>query len=354
MSEQCSDSDMLRLAGIRALAKDFGPCPNGIPPPMPRSVLSPSPDAVPILAIGIATYRRPDGLARAIDHVAVEVRHAGIAARLIVVDNDGTDPAVAGRAADRAAAGGLPLDFSIEPRPGIAAARNAIFARAEALGAGRLAMIDDDEWPLPGWLAALAARMDQTGAAVVGGPVMPVFPAGARRLQRIARFWSVQPQSLDGRPFVFCTCNFLVDLIAIRHHPRPLFDDRFGLSGGGDTVFFRSLFNAGHAMAWAADAMVEEDVPPQRASVTWMRMRRFRVGNHAVNWEMRDHGWLRPLAKTCALSLRLAIYPLLGREPEARLWGWVFELDKVLGRWNAHRGRLFMEYARDAAGNRLA
>lgn len=321
---------------------------------MPRSVLSPSPDAVPILAIGIATYRRPDGLARAIDHVAVEVRHAGIAARLIVVDNDGTDPAVAGRAADRAAAGGLPLDFSIEPRPGIAAARNAIFARAEALGAGRLAMIDDDEWPLPGWLAALAARMDQTGAAVVGGPVMPVFPAGARRLQRIARFWSVQPQSLDGRPFVFCTCNFLVDLIAIRHHPRPLFDDRFGLSGGGDTVFFRSLFNAGHAMAWAADAMVEEDVPPQRASVTWMRMRRFRVGNHAVNWEMRDHGWLRPLAKTCALSLRLAIYPLLGREPEARLWGWVFELDKVLGRWNAHRGRLFMEYARDAAGNRLA
>ena len=308
----------------------------------------------PLRAIGIATYRRPAGLARAIDHVAAAVAHAGGTATLIVVDNDGADPAVAETAARHAAAGGLSLDFSVEQRPGIAAARNAIFARADCLGVRWLAMLDDDEWPLPGWLSALEARMDDTGAAVVGGPVMPVFPAAAARLQRIARFWSVQPQMLDGRPFVFCTCNFLVDLDAIRDHPRPLFDDRFGLSGGGDTVFFRSLFNAGHAMAWARDAVMEEDVPPSRASVAWMRTRRFRVGNHAVNWETRDHGWLRPLLKTCALSLRLAIYPLLGREPEAWAWGWVFELDKVMGRWNAHRGRLFMEYARDASGNRAA
>ncbi len=330
--------------------------PTSTTPPHTNLAASPgaAPGAAPPRAIGIATYRRPAGLARAIDHVAAAVAQAGGGAVLIVVDNDGSDPAVAEVAARHAAAGGLALDFSVEPRPGIAAARNAIFARADALGVRRLAMLDDDEWPLPGWLAALEARMDHTGVAVVGGPVVPVFPAGAARLQRIARFWSVQPQALAGRPFVFCTCNFLVDLHAIRDHPRPLFDDRFGLSGGGDTVFFRSLFHAGHAMAWARDAVMEEDVPPSRASVAWMRTRRFRIGNHAVNWEVRDHGWLRPLAKTCALSLRLAIYPLLGREPEARLWGWVFELDKVMGRWNAHRGRLFMEYARDAAGNRTA
>lgn len=303
-------------------------------------------------ALGLATYRRPEGLERAIVHAGRAARLAGIAPLLIVVDNDGADPAVAERAHAAAAAAGLALDCTVEPRPGIAAARNAIFARAEARGVRFLAMLDDDEWPREGWLAALAHRQAETGAHVVGGPVVPVFPPAMAALNRIARFWSVQPQVLDGRPFVFCTCNFLVDLAAIRAHPRPLFDDRFGLSGGGDTVFFRDLFRAGHPMAWAAEAIVEEEVPPQRASVLWMRTRRFRTGNHAVNWESRDRGRWRPLLKTIALTVRLAIYPLLGREPEARALGWLFELDKVLGRWNAHRGVLHMEYARDAAGNR--
>lgn len=305
-------------------------------------------------AIGLATYRRPDGLTRAIAHAGAAARHAAINATLIVVDNDGSDPTVAARAREAAAAAGLPIDFTIEPRPGIAAARNAIFARAEALQVRFLAMLDDDEWPRPEWLAALARRRAETGAHVVGGPVAPVFPPAMVRLSRIARFWSVQPQLLDGRPFVFCTCNFVVDLAAIRDHPRPLFDDRFGLSGGGDTVFFRALFRAGHPMAWADRAVVEEEVPPSRASVLWMRTRRYRIGNHAVNWETRDFGRWRPVLKTVALTLRLAIYPLLGREPEARLLGWLFELDKVLGRWNAHRGVLHMEYARDAAGNRIS
>lgn len=304
-------------------------------------------------AVGIATYRRPDGLERVIQHVGAAVRAAGMPAVLIVVDNDGADPAVADRARQAAHAAGLTLDFSVEQRPGIAAARNAIFARAEAHAIRFLAMLDDDEWPTEGWLAALAAEQVRSGAAVVGGPVAPVFPPDKRRLQKIARFWSVQPQMLEGRPFVFCTCNFMVDLVAIADHPRPLFDDRFGLSGGGDTVFFRALFKAGFAMAWAADALVEEEVPPQRASVAWMRMRRYRVGNHAVNWEMIDRGRLRPLAKTLGLTARLAIYPALGREPGARLHGWLFELDKVMGRWNAHRGVLHMEYARDARGNRV-
>ena len=93
-------------------------------------------------------------------------------------------------------------------------------------------------------------------------------------------------------------------------------------------------------------ARVYEEVPPSRASVAWMRTRRYRVGNHAVNWEVRDKGRARAIAKTIGLTARLAIYPLLGREPEARLAGWMFEVEKVRGRWNAHRGALYMEYAR--------
>jgi succinoglycan biosynthesis protein ExoM len=151
---------------------------------------------------------------------------------------------------------------------------------------------------------------------------------------------------LHGKPFVFCTCNFLIDLGAIRAAPRPLFDPAFGLSGGGDVVFFRGLFFDGHPMAWAESALVYEEVPPSRASLQWMRTRRFRVGNHAGTWETRDRGRLRATLKTIALTVRLAIYPLLMREPEARGVGWLLEMDKVRGRWDAHRGSLFVEYGR--------
>lgn len=300
-------------------------------------------------AVGFCTFRRPDGMARLIDHVAVAAARLGAPVTLVTVDNDGSDEGIEALARTRAAAAGLPIEFVVERTPGISAARNAVFARADAIGARFMAMIDDDEWPSPEWLTALDAKRRETGAHVIGGPVSPVFPAHARKLEAIARWWSVEKQFLDGKPFVFCTCNFLIDLHGIREMPRPLFDPRFGLSGGGDTVFFRSLFRAGHAMAWADDARVFEEVPDARASRQWMRSRRYRVGNHAVNWEVRDQGRVRPLLKTLGLTARLAIYPLLRREPEAPMAGWRFELEKVRGRWNAHRGALYMEYARGEA-----
>jgi len=303
-------------------------------------------------AVGLATYKRPAGLARVIDHIGVAARQLGRPVALIVVDNDGTDPAVAALAADHAARAGLGLHFIVEQTPGIAAARNAVFGRADALGIRFMAMIDDDEWPSADWLVALRARALATGAHIVGGPVSPVFPDNAKRLERIARWWSVQPQLLQGKPFVFCTCNFLIDLHAMQGEPRPLFDPAFGLSGGGDTVFFRGLFFGGHPMAWADKALVHEEVPPARASLSWMRTRRFRVGNHAATWETRDQGKVRAMVKSAMLTARLAIYPLLGREPEARGVGWLLEMEKVRGRWNAHRGALFMEYARaDGSAN---
>lgn len=309
------------------------------------------------LAIGICTYRRADSLMRTLEHVAASLRQAGIgrdAARVIVVDNDGGDPRLAGRVARLAEERGLSVVCEVEREPGIAAARNRVFALADACGARFMAMLDDDEWPSPGWIGALLETQASSGATVVGGPVSPVFPAAQSELARFARYWSVMPQLLDGQPFVFCTCNFLIDLEAIRDRPRPLFDPAFGLSGGGDTVFFRTLFYDGHRMAWSERALMYEEVPPSRASTRWIRTRRYRVGNHAVHWERVGHAGWRSLAKTLGLTARLPIYPLLGREPESRWFGWLLELDKVRGRYAGHFGRTFVEYARPAGGEEKA
>ena len=301
----------------------------------------------PAVAVAVCTYRRPDGLARLLAALPAGAPGAAV----IVIDNDGADPRVpAVVAAARAA--GLDVRLAVEPRPGISAARNRAFAEAEAAGIGLLALLDDDEWPAPGWLPALLRRREETGAAVVGGVVRPQFPAGAGGLARYARFWSVLPQARDGQPFVHATSNVLIDLRCLDGVPRPLFDDAYGLTGGGDVVFFARLFARGVAMAWSEEAVAFEAVPPARASWVWIVGRRRRVGNHMVREETLRAGPVRPALKTAALCLRLAIYPLLRREPEARVAGWRLEAAKLRGRIAAHRGRQVVEYARDGVAER--
>lgn len=303
------------------------------------------------LAVGLCTYRRPAGLLRLLDGIAISAKSLPVAPQIIVVDNDGTDLSVGGAVSAFAGRSGLAVHYSVTTQPGISAARNAVFAEAERLGVRFVAMIDDDEWPTEPWLRELVDRQASERAVVVGGPVRPVFPDDrVDTLAHHARFWSVEKQFMGGRPYVFCTCNFLIDMDAIASIPRPLFDEEFGLSGGGDTVFFRKLFFAGLPMAWSDAAIVHEEVPAARASIAWLRQRRFRIGNHAVRWENVSAGgrW-RSFLKTLGLTARLPIYPLLGRSPESQLLGWLIEFDKVRGRYNAHVGDTFMEYGRPKA-----
>ena len=152
----------------------------------------------PRLGIAVCTYRRPQGLARLLAALPAGLGGLAEAPLVIIVDNDGSDP----RVAAAVAASPLPARLLVEPAPGISAARNRAFAAAEAAGVTTLALIDDDEWPAPGWLAALLARRAATGAQVVGGLVEPCFPPEAAHLARWRRFWSVRPQARDGRPFV--------------------------------------------------------------------------------------------------------------------------------------------------------
>ncbi len=278
------------------------------------------------LAVGLCTYKRLPSLLRLLDHIAESAKPLAEPPVIIVVDNDGQDPAVGLAVGAFAARTGLELRYRIESHPGISAARNAVFDEAEKRGVRFVAMIDDDEWPSPVWLAELLSCQAREGAAVVGGPVRPVFPEKAAHLERYARYWSVQKQFLEGRPFVFCTCNFLIDLEGTGSIPRPFFDEAFGLSGGGDTVFFRRLFYAGLKMAWAEEAFVWEEVPDSRASLAWMRQRRFRVGNHAVRWESLDAGARKAWPRRWASPRAWRSIPLFRREPEspfsAGSWKW--------------------------------
>ncbi|MFM2416984.1 MAG: hypothetical protein RL385_1707 [Pseudomonadota bacterium] len=304
------------------------------------------------VVVGVCTYRRPEGLRRTLEHLRLAIASTEGEVRVAVVDNDGKDPRVA--AVVQATLVDVDHVLRVEPTPGISAARNALVAEADQWGARYLAMLDDDEWPSASWLSELLAAARRSRAAIVGGPVEAVLPAArAVRLSRWKRYWSVEAQELHGRTFVFCTCNFIANLDHLRDVPRPFFEEAFGLTGGGDTAFFRRLFHAGKTMAWSAQAVVYESIPESRASIRWLRTRKYRVGNHAVRWEEAGSSKARILAKSVGLSFRLPIYPLFRRDRGTPLMGWLLEAEKVRGRWAAHLGTVFTEYARAPAREEL-
>ncbi len=87
----------------------------------------------------------------------------------MVVDND---PEASAREVVASFAG-FGVRYVHEPAPGIAHGRNR--ALDESAGARLLIFIDDDERPCPGWLAAMLATYERTGAAGVTGPVYPDY-----------------------------------------------------------------------------------------------------------------------------------------------------------------------------------
>jgi succinoglycan biosynthesis protein ExoM len=231
------------------------------------------------MAIGVAvciiTYRRPQGLAKLLAALA---RQSEVPARdllVVVVDNDPERSAHA--VVKDAQAGGLAIDYDQEPVPGIPRARNRSVAIALERGAQHLAFLDDDETPAETWLARLLDHARAARAPVVTGPVLSVLPDGVPQWIERARVFS-RPRFASGhRLDRAATNNVLVDR-AVFENMELWFDESRPLTGGTDTDFFRRAHLAGFAIEWCDQAVVYEEVPPERCNLRWIGRRTLRGG----------------------------------------------------------------------------
>src|SRR5690606_18400219 len=96
-------------------------------------------------------------------------RAPGLEWSVLVVDNSRDQARAAAEASRRAAT--PRLEYRLEPRRGIANARNAALAAAQELGAAFLAFTDDDAVPEPDWLAQLIAGFETPATAAVAGRI---------------------------------------------------------------------------------------------------------------------------------------------------------------------------------------
>ena len=227
------------------------------------------------VSVIIPTFRRADGLGRALASVTAQETVPGTAVDIIVCDNS---PEASAREQVIAfgATSPLTVTFVHEPNPGVANARNRAVA---ACFADFIAFLDDDEEAPADWLKQLLITQKTYAADVVFGPVTARLSTDRKSRfdgyfnAFFSRFGPAQDEPLS----TYFGCGNSL----IRRERMPA-EQPFSVvqndMGGEDDQLFNGLMKQGAVMAWAAHAPVFEDVPARRATLDYTLRRAFAYG----------------------------------------------------------------------------
>jgi glycosyltransferase involved in cell wall biosynthesis len=230
---------------------------------------------------------------------------------LVIVDNRSTDDTLAvARELEASHPGRVRV---VEEREvGLSAARNAGLraARGEIV-----AFLDDDAFPPPGWLRALAAALGRRGALAAGGPVVP-------------RFEGELPDWFRGRFLPYLSAwdrGEEAEVLTYNEYPRGTnmafrreaferfgeFSTHLGRKGGsllsGEEVeLCLRIERGGGLVLYVPEAGVRHAVAADRVTREWLVARFGAQGRTEAIIDWR-HGGLRGLAAGCRLHGRNAV-----------------------------------------------
>jgi hypothetical protein len=238
-----------------------------------------------VVVIAVLTYMRPHqlalGLPIMISHVGAlnDAADEAVSARILIIDND-----PAGSAEPVVFALDHPLvSYVLEPEPGISAGRNR--ALDEAGRADLLIFIDDDERPQEQWLIPLIRTWRDTRATAVMGRVISEFQGELEPWVAAGSFFTRRTMQTGTPIQVAAAGNLLLDMrqlleLGVRFH------HRFGLTGGEDTHFSKTLVKRGGRIVWCEESRTTDFVPADRMTRRWVLARSWSHGNSSTLVDM--------------------------------------------------------------------
>jgi succinoglycan biosynthesis protein ExoM len=275
----------------------------------------------PDISVCIATFRRPQQLARLLDSLRSLSGRDAFTLEIIIVDNDAAETARPVVATVQSTYS-YPLHYCVEPRQNIAHARNRAVQAARGTWT---AFIDDDETAEQNWLAAYWHMLTQKPGDGYFGPVLPY-------LEQAAPAW-MDKDMLFGFPRYPTGTRLLAKdtytgnaFIRRSWFDTHTFDPRFGLTGGEDSELFARMSDAGAVFYWCDEAVTHEHYPLERVCFRWLLQRAFRGGMtytyiHKIRrprFVQHVLGMVKAVGGICIFVLILPFDMLCGRAYGAR------------------------------------
>lgn len=300
------------------------------------------------VVVGMCTCRNDDGLYKLLSELSTHESIHDI--RYVVVEND---PGQSGRKvcalfSDK----GMPVDYVVEEKSGIPFARNALVAAAMTSQPAYVLMIDDDEYPLPGWVDNMVAAAVTNGADIVGGAVAPSFDSEVTEPARASDFTKNRAASFRGKCIIQSTANLLISGKLLNEWDGVLFDADYAHTGGSDSIFLKRAWDKGYRHYFAENAVVMEDIPRNRLTEDWLVRRQHRTAStYARVLLSTEAGSLQArllYARAAALQCRSYIRDALNFKSDKRKT-YLSKRDRARssGIINAIKAKYFQEYSSD-------
>ncbi|MBB4439185.1 MULTISPECIES: glycosyltransferase family A protein [Rhizobium] len=303
------------------------------------------------IAVGVLTYRRLDGIAKLLDVMTRQARHPARPYHLtmVIVDNDAAGSARA-TVESFGQTGAYDLIYVIEQNQGIPFARNRALDSAPP-GTDLFCFLDDDEWPVDGWLDAMLETREKNRADCVYGPVQPVYPENPPEYFIKARVFE-RKKNKDGQRISYAASNNVMFDYPLIRSWNLRFEEKMRFTGGTDYLFFNQAIRRGMQVFWADKALVHDIVPASRMTWKWVLQRQYRLGNTFAVSEVL-HGNLKRRIYRAAYGatrvvLGMVMLPAILISP---YWG-MRALTHVLrgaGMVNGILGHAYQEYKPNAA-----
>jgi succinoglycan biosynthesis protein ExoM len=262
----------------------------------------------PIIALCIATYKRPmllQSCFNAIAKLEIPEQHRLF---VIVVDND-QEQSARSTIQNLNISNVHNISYHVETSRGIAFARNRLLKEAMNVQADFISFIDDDEFPKSDWLLILFNALSKYSADVATGPVIALTEEGEVISTTEGKY------KTGNMPRKVSTNNVLFKNKLIKQDNLD-FDLRLNFCGGEDFDYFEKSSLKGNRHVWSDEAIVFETIVKERTTNKYLFYRHFTGGiNNVVQYKFHNgifkswlHFLLKILGKTIGAILSFIIF----------------------------------------------
>ncbi|MFD9900339.1 glycosyltransferase [Mesorhizobium sp. NPDC059025] len=266
------------------------------------------------ICIGTVTRGRPLMLENLLSSYATMRIPGGVHLRFVIVENNDTPTLRETMESFRERLPQSSIQYELEPRLGIAFARNRVLDCALEAGDHLLTFADDDEVVDPAWLIQLLAERDASNLDIVGSPVRiaPHAPdaslwqkliwSGIHGLNKKGEAKATRLRNRKRADQIQIGTGSWMGNLSFFRRTMLRFDNALGLSGGEDGVLWLEAKSLGAMTGWTPHAVAYETIPSERLGLVYQyrRSRDEAIVKFGTKIKKREKGVVPRLAGSLA------------------------------------------------------